>query len=376
MTSRGHNPTRDHGIGSDKTKTFLRQNITHLHPSATISIMQSSAHGHAFGADMTKMDIPIRTRADDCDSLQDADTTPGASVLPVASIGEESFCEGRQYHHYRSGRYLLPNDRVEQDREEVKHFMLLRLTDGKHFLAPIDDANLRKVIDLGTGTGTWAMEVADRFPSAEVTGTDLSPIQPDWSPPNVKFFVDDIEDEWVSGNDFDLIHARHVFPFIKDPATLTRRAFEHLAPGGWLELQDLGHVVLCDDGTMPPDYPIARFFDQITEAWGTFGADLRVGTKLEDMFRATGFVNVETRAFKIPIGAWLREVKDKELGLSFRIVIEMVISALCGAIATVEGWTDEDRDKFTAKCDSALRDQGVHAYMYCYFVLGQKPLER
>ncbi|KAK4448444.1 S-adenosyl-L-methionine-dependent methyltransferase [Podospora aff. communis PSN243] len=296
--------------------------------------------------------------------------TPNTSLRPIPSIDQENFCEGRQYHHYRPGRYLLPNDQVEQDREEVKHFMLLELTDGAHFLAPINPA---KVLDLGTGTGTWAVEVADRFPAAAVTGTDLSLIQPDWSPQNVKFFIDDIEDEWVSGDNFDLIHARHVFPFIKDPATLTRRAFEHLAPGGWLELQDLGHLVCCDDDTMTPDYPIAQFFDRITEAWGSFGADLRAGPKLEAMFRSAGFINVETKTFKIPIGAWPHNTKGRELGLSFRVVIGMALTALCGAIATVEGWSEEERNALTERCNEALKDSGVHAYMHCYFVIGQKP---
>lgn len=322
-----------------------------------------------------KMETSSNT--DDSTSLTDLDdvggATPNTSLRPLPSVREERFCEGRQYHHYRAGRYLLPNDQAEQDREEVKHFMLLNLTDGAHFLAPIDEARLHKVLDLGTGTGTWAVEVADRFPAATVTGTDLSPIQPDWSPPNVEFFVDDIEDEWVSGDNFDLIHARHVFPFIKDPATLTRRAFEHLAPGGWLELQDIGHLICCDDDTMAPDYPIVQLFDQITEAWARFGADLRVGPKLEGMLRAAGFVNVETRIFKIPIGAWQHDTKGRELGLSFRVVIEMALSALCGAIATVKGWSAEERNELARSCTEALKGNGVHPYMHCYFVMGQKP---
>lgn len=34
------------------------------------------------------------------------------------------------------------------------------------------------VLDIGTGTGLWAMDMADRYPGGEVVGTDLSPIQP------------------------------------------------------------------------------------------------------------------------------------------------------------------------------------------------------
>jgi hypothetical protein len=35
--------------------------------------------------------------------------------------------------------------------------------------------------------------VGDQFESANILGVDLSPIQPEWVPPNVKFMVDDVE---------------------------------------------------------------------------------------------------------------------------------------------------------------------------------------
>lgn len=38
---------------------------------------------------------------------------------------------------------------------ELHHYMLLCLNDGKLFRAPIKDPQM--VLDVGTGTGTWAM---------------------------------------------------------------------------------------------------------------------------------------------------------------------------------------------------------------------------
>jgi len=68
--------------------------------------------------------------------------------------------------------------------------------------------------------------VADKFPSAEVIGTDLSPIQPTWVPPNLRFVVDDLEDEWVLGDNFDYIHLRHVTPMLKDVPKLLRQSIQ------------------------------------------------------------------------------------------------------------------------------------------------------
>jgi len=52
------------------------------------------------------------------------------------------------------------------------------------------------VLDLGTGTGIWAIDVADEFPNADVIANDLSPIQPENVPENVAFEVDDVESEY------------------------------------------------------------------------------------------------------------------------------------------------------------------------------------
>src|SRR5688500_15639656 len=45
-----------------------------------------------------------------------------------------------------------------------------------------------RVLDLGAGTGLWAIRLGDEHPgAAQVVGNDLSPIPPEWCPPNVKF---------------------------------------------------------------------------------------------------------------------------------------------------------------------------------------------
>jgi hypothetical protein len=42
------------------------------------------------------------------------------------------------------------------------------------------------------------MDMADEYPACQVIGTDLSPVQPIWVPPNCKFEVDDFELEWCA----------------------------------------------------------------------------------------------------------------------------------------------------------------------------------
>ena len=50
---------------------------------------------------------------------------------------------------------------------------------GELFLAKIPE-NPQHILDCGTGTGIWALDVGEVYPSAEVIGVDLSSIQPEW----------------------------------------------------------------------------------------------------------------------------------------------------------------------------------------------------
>ncbi|KAF4415102.1 hypothetical protein FACUT_13689 [Fusarium acutatum] len=67
---------------------------------------------------------------------------------------------GRRYHAFREGAYLVPNDDEEQDRMDLGHHIYRLVLGGDLFLAPLGD-KVKRVLDLGTGTGIWAMDFAE-----------------------------------------------------------------------------------------------------------------------------------------------------------------------------------------------------------------------
>ena len=86
--------------------------------------------------------------------------------------------------------------------------------------------------------------VGDLYPSASVLGVDLSPIQPEWVPPNVQFMVDDVESPWLRPlNHFDYVHARHTVMAIRNWPKLMERVLEygllHFFTGKLLTEQDI-----------------------------------------------------------------------------------------------------------------------------------------
>lgn len=61
-------------------------------------------------------------------------------------------------------------------------------------------------------------------PSASVKGIDLSPIQPAWVPPNLKFEVDDYNKEWLSSSKYDLVHSREILGTVPDWVAFYKKA--------------------------------------------------------------------------------------------------------------------------------------------------------
>jgi tRNA G46 methylase TrmB len=115
--------------------------------------------------------------------------------------------------------YPLPNDEVEKDRLDDLQECLRSLL-GANVVVPLRRSPIQIgtpcfatqaliVVDIGTGSGKWVLEVADEFPSARVIGLDLSPIQPTFVARNAEFIVEDVN-EGMSFSDAstDLVHSR------------------------------------------------------------------------------------------------------------------------------------------------------------------------
>jgi hypothetical protein len=77
-----------------------------------------------------------------------------------------------------------------------------------------------------------------------------------------------------------------------------------LRPGGWVEFQEFGGIIRCDDGSIPADSKVAQFFRMITESLGKKGMDWIIANFMHDYLHRAGFVNIQYKKIKCPVGIW------------------------------------------------------------------------
>ncbi|KAM0191652.1 hypothetical protein ACHAPI_008703 [Fusarium lateritium] len=302
----------------------------------------------------------------DTDSTLDSDASSSTASVSE-SILEYRRIQGRTYHSDKfRNDYVFPNDDRQLESVDLSHHYLTLLLEGKLFLAPIGDkvqAQAYKISDFG-----------DQYPGAEVVGTDLSPCQPEWVPPNVRFEIEDATEPWTrKDNFFDFIHIRYLFGAIPDWYRLFAEAYRCCAPGGWIESVEADVRIRCDDGTTDME-PVWKTCDKMYEEGGKvlnrpfFVSDLQV----EGMKKA-GFVDLKTVDYKIPIGGWPKDPSMAQIGRFLQQTLENDLEGYSFLLWNqVLKWPEDEYQIFLMQIRGALRNRKVHSYITTRYVYGRK----
>ncbi|EXK83574.1 hypothetical protein FOQG_12100 [Fusarium oxysporum f. sp. raphani 54005] len=316
---------------------------------------------------------------DDDDSALSAGVDSSTASV-ASSILEYRKFKGRSYHStYHDSSYPIPTDEQTLENFDLMHHFLTLLTDDKLYLAPIKD-DVQKVLDVGTGTGIWAIDYADEHPNTAVIGTDLSAVQPDWVPPNLKFEIDDCTKPWTwNANTFDFVHMRYLFGAIRDWTALFKEAYNAVKPGGWVESCESEPMTHSDDGTVTNDGSTAlggTWDKMFIEGGKATGCSLSVLTEDLQMkaMKEAGFVDIQETFYKIPFGSWPKDPKMAEIGQYAKLSLESDLVGYSQMIwHEVLKWPSEEYQIFLMQVRKDLRNKKLHPYFKVRFVWGRKP---
>ncbi|RGP66590.1 hypothetical protein FLONG3_8786 [Fusarium longipes] len=254
------------------------------------------------------------------------------------------------------------------------HHYLTVLLDGQLYLAPIGD-NVQKALDVGTGSGIWAIDFADQFPQAEVIATDLSPTQPKWVPPNVRFEIDDATEPWTWKDDsFDFVHMRYLFGAIQDWTALYQQAFRVCTPGGWVESVEADIHFRSDDGTAEGE-EVCKLCNKLYEEGGkAIGRSFFVHDLQPKGMEEAGFVDIRTVDYKIPVGGWPKDPRLAEVGRFVKLTLENDIEGYTLLLwNNVLHWPEDEYQVFLMGIRKVLRNPRIHGYFVVRYVYGRKP---
>ena len=145
------------------------------------------------------------------------------------------------------------------------------------------------VLEVGSGLGILAEEIARRVPNGEVWGIEFSAEQlarANHGVRNLKFIQGDAHQLPFEDHRFDVVYCRYLLEHVTDPLQVLREMYRVLKPGGEAFVQENNILI----NTFDPDCPAFDF------VWGRFamlqsqlGGDAQIGKKLFSLFHRAGF---------------------------------------------------------------------------------------
>jgi hypothetical protein len=150
---------------------------------------------------------------------------------------------------------------------------------------------------------------------------------------NVKFEIDDAEDEWNFSIPFDFIFSRMAFPNFKKGPHIVKQAFKHLAPGGYMEFQDAIFPFRSHKESFK-ETALARWGEHLLKAAEKLGKDWQCTQKYLEYMTGEGFVDIKLETYSWPLGPWKEDERPHKLGTWFHRMFIDWIEALSMACLT------------------------------------------
>jgi SAM-dependent methyltransferase len=183
--------------------------------------------------------------------------------------------------------YIHGTDSAEQQRLAL----LNRLT-NRAFIDFLRVPAGARVLEVGSGLGILASEVAAASPGVSVVGVERSPDQIAAAvvAPNVTWIQGDAHSLDFPDGSFDLVYARYLLEHVADPAQVLREMRRVARPGARVAACENDISLFRVDPPCPAFEPVWSAFAELQRR---LGGDALIGRRLFRLFRDSGFEDIE-----------------------------------------------------------------------------------
>ena len=198
--------------------------------------------------------------------------------------------------------YFLGQDVISSESELVRLAEQARqIQEGILDIFPpaVDPSLVRRVLDIGSGSGDWAIEAAQAYPDCEVVGIDISEQMVKYGQAeagsrgilNVQFQVmSALPPLSFPNGSFDVINSRFANSFVPQPlwGEVVREWKRVLRPGGKLILTEM-------DLSITTSAAWGQLLSWIAQVFNSFGKGFSIGSVavLGKLLSDAGFTNIE-----------------------------------------------------------------------------------
>ncbi|KAG7404355.1 Secondary metabolism regulator laeA [Fusarium oxysporum f. sp. rapae] len=275
-------------------------------------------------------------------------------------------------------KYIFPIDKEELARLDILHKFFLVVRKNHLFSASLDVEQPLRILDLGTGTGIWAIELSEKYPHMHVQGLDFNMIQPKMIPRTMappKPF--DLEGSWATVDlDWDFMHVRTLFGSIQNWPDLYKKMIIHLKPGwGCMEQVEIDWIPQCDDDSLPTDSALSEWASKLLDAMDQYGRPIRVNPeKTRRQLALAGFVNISETVIRACYNPWPEDATEKEAARWFNVGLSSGLTALsCAAMVRMLGMSKEEVEGLCDRVNKEICMRSYHAYCRIYIWTARKP---
>jgi len=160
----------------------------------------------------------------------------------------------------------------------------------------------QSILELGCGPGWITEKLLEAFPNSRISALDHNPAMVEFARARldrrdgvyIQWVVARAEDTGLPDAAFDIVYARLVFYYLRDPLAAAMEARRILKPGGLLVITDI------DDGlfglTIPELPELDLVMSRVSEAKSRSGGDRRRGRHMRNILAKAGFDPIEVEA--------------------------------------------------------------------------------